>query len=83
MTVTATGTNLVFAKLFWQWWSFWTIYYPTWPYITNCKVILIVNFYDGHWDQFGTTVDHAIEIQSDFHNDGHWDQLSTHTMTKI
>ena len=49
----------------------------------NCKVILIANFYDGHWDQFGTTVDHAIEIQSDFHNDGHWDQLSTHTMTKI
>ena len=28
---------------------------------------------DGHWDQFGTTDDCAIEVQSDFHNDGHWD----------
>ena len=35
--------------------------------------------YDDHWDQFGTTVDHAIEVQSDFHNDGHFDQFDIHT----
>ena len=25
----------------------------------------------------GTTDDHAIEEQSDFHSDGHWDQFGT------
>ena len=38
---------------------------------------------DGHWDQFGTTDDHAIEVQSDFHNDGHWDQFGTQTWPKL
>ena len=27
---------------------------------------------DGHWNQFGTTLDHAIELLSYFDNDGHW-----------
>ena len=36
-----------------------------------------VEYMDGHWDQFGTTDDHAIEVQSDFDNDGHWDQFGT------
>ena len=40
---------------------------------------------DGHWDQFGTTVDHAVEVQSDFHNDGqcHWNHFSTHTWPEL
>ena len=32
---------------------------------------------DGHWNQFGTTLDHAIEVYNDFSNGGHWDQCST------
>ena len=32
---------------------------------------------DDHWNQFGTTYDHAIELLSYFDNGGHWDQFGT------
>ena len=70
-----TGTNLVPTMLY-----KYRVIFITMVTVTNLVLKLDQNLEllsyldnDGHWDQFGTTDDCAIEVQSDFHNDGHWD----------
>ena len=51
--------------------------YHTWPYN------IIANLFDTNgywvWDQFGTTVEHALEVLSNFDNDGHRVQFGSTT----